>query len=35
MGFDDVLPKAYTPRTLADMGNRMVSRAVAYPTSIQ
>lgn len=33
MGFDDVLPKPYTPRTLADMVSRILPHAIALPAS--
>lgn len=32
MGFDDVLPKPYTPRSLADMVTRILTNADAIPS---
>lgn len=31
MGFNDVLPKPYSPRTLADMVTRLLPHAVSFP----
>lgn len=34
LGFDDVLPKPYTPRALAEMVNRLLPHAPAFPETL-